>query len=136
VFSWLPYAFANKLDGSDRPIISQRLAFNQPEAGLIIVQNQKARSMATTETSRRRRFAFSLRTLMIVVLIVGGLFGWKANRAYTQRQAVAAIREAKGSITYDFQDFPPGTSGKIRQARSLAAPNGSGAGPAMNTSRK
>jgi hypothetical protein len=57
----------------------------------------------TTEKSRRRWFHLSLRGLMVLVLVVGGGIGWKANRARTQRRAVAAIKAAGGSATYDFE---------------------------------
>ena len=48
-------------------------------------------------------FRISLGTLMLLVLVVGGGLGWKANRAHAQRQAVAAIKAAGGGIIYDFQ---------------------------------
>ena len=58
---------------------------------------------SSTETPRRRRFVMSLRALMLLVLVVGGLIGWRANRARTQRRAVAAIRASGGYVSYDFQ---------------------------------
>ncbi len=76
----------------------------------------------TAETPRRRRWAFSLRTLMIFVLIVGGLLGWKANRASRQRQAAAIIRTANGAISYDFQSFPNGTPAATRKAAKPPGP--------------
>ena len=76
---------------------------------------------ATTETPRRRRFAISLRALMLLVLAVGGLIGWRANRAQTQRKAVEVIRAAKGAVTYDFQVFPRNTP---RATISAAKPPG------------
>ena len=51
----------------------------------------------------RRRFALSLRGLMLAVLVVGGLLGWKARRASIQRRAVAAIEGAGGTVLYDYQ---------------------------------
>ena len=59
--------------------------------------------MTTPEKAPRGRFAISLRVLMIAVLVVGGLTGWRANRARSQRLAVATIRAAKGVVTYDYQ---------------------------------
>jgi internalin A len=56
-----------------------------------------------TERPTRRRFRLSLRALMVLVLVVGGGLGWKANRARTQRRAVEAIKAAGGFVTYDFQ---------------------------------
>ncbi len=56
-----------------------------------------------TDQPRRWRFRITLRALMVVVLVVGGLLAWKANRARSQRRAVAAIKAAKGMVLYDFQ---------------------------------
>jgi hypothetical protein len=52
---------------------------------------------------RRSRFTLSLRALMVLVLIVGGVLGWKARRVAIQRQAVAAIKAAGGSVKYDYE---------------------------------
>lgn len=51
----------------------------------------------------RRRFAISLRASMLLVLVVGGLIGWKARRASLQRRAVAAIQRLGGSTQYDWE---------------------------------
>jgi hypothetical protein len=40
---------------------------------------------------------------MIFVLILGGVLGWVVHRAHAQRDAVAAIRAARGHVTYDWQ---------------------------------
>ena len=64
---------------------------------------------STTQNPGRGRFAISLRALMLLVLAVGGLIGWRANRAHTQRRAVEMIRAAKGTVSYDFQIFPRNT---------------------------
>ena len=56
---------------------------------------------------KRRFWSMSLRSLMILVLIVGGLLGWRARRASIQRRAVAIVKAAGGSVMYDFQ-APPG----------------------------
>jgi Leucine Rich repeat len=52
---------------------------------------------------RVSRFRLSLRALMVIVLVSGGLIGWKANRAHTQRRAVEAIKAINGNVVYDFQ---------------------------------
>ena len=52
---------------------------------------------------RRRWFAVSVRTLMLFVLGTGAGLGWKANRAATQKWAVARIREAGGNVFYDYE---------------------------------
>jgi hypothetical protein len=56
-----------------------------------------------TAPTRRRRLTFSLRVFLVVVLIVGGVLGWRARRASFQRRAVATIRQAGGSVWYDYQ---------------------------------
>jgi hypothetical protein len=57
----------------------------------------------TSPKGRRRWFSLSLRGLMILILVLGGLMGWKARRASLQRRAVARIEELKGSVVYDWQ---------------------------------
>jgi hypothetical protein len=52
---------------------------------------------------KRLPVRLSLRALMILVLVIGGGLGWKANRARTQLWSVEAIRSSKGSVFYDFQ---------------------------------
>jgi hypothetical protein len=52
---------------------------------------------------RRRRFTLSLRVVMLVVLILGGLMGWRARRASIQRRSVAAVEWLGGSVSYDWQ---------------------------------
>jgi hypothetical protein len=61
----------------------------------------------TPPRRRRRWFSLSLRTLMILILIVGGLMGWKARRASLQRRAVARIEHLRGSVVYDWQPHYP-----------------------------
>ncbi len=51
----------------------------------------------------RWRPRVSLRALMVLVLLIGGLLGWRVRRASIQRRAVAAIRAAGGSVFYDYQ---------------------------------
>jgi hypothetical protein len=43
---------------------------------------------------------------MVLVLVVGGGFGWFIRRATVQRDAVKAIVAAGGVVTYDFQQKP------------------------------
>jgi hypothetical protein len=57
---------------------------------------------------RRRRFALSLRMLMLLVLVAGSFLGWRARRASIQRRAVAAIERAGGFVMYDFEIGPDG----------------------------
>ena len=55
----------------------------------------------------RKRLRLSLGAMMIIVLGIGGVLGWVANRAHVQRDAVAAIttlrRNTRGSVYYDWQ---------------------------------
>jgi hypothetical protein len=54
-------------------------------------------------SGRRRYLRFSVRGLLILVLLIGGWLGWLAQTARTQREAVAAILNANGAIRYDWQ---------------------------------
>ncbi len=59
-----------------------------------------------TDPTNRRRFRFSLRTLLIVVVLLSLPLGWfalKLRQAERQRQAVEAIREAGGYVSYDYE---------------------------------
>ena len=57
------------------------------------------------ETPTRRPWwsylRFSVRGLIVLVLLVGGILGWMVNQAHVQRDAVAAIRRANGQVEYD-----------------------------------
>jgi hypothetical protein len=58
------------------------------------------------ERPRRRWYQYSLRTLLLLMLIVCLFMSWHAvqvKRAIAQKTAVAAILDAGGSVTYDFQ---------------------------------
>jgi hypothetical protein len=46
---------------------------------------------------------FGVRGLLASVLVIGGPLGWLAHRARVQREAVAAIEQASGSLIYDWQ---------------------------------
>lgn len=71
--------------------------------------------MDTTPQPRQWRnrlsVRLSVRTLMILVLVLGGWFGWIVHRARVQRDAVAAIRKARGSVIY-YEDFADGRTVK------------------------
>jgi hypothetical protein len=57
-----------------------------------------------TETASRpwRRFLrFSVRGLIVLVLVIGVGLGWIVRSAYIQRDAVAAVKKAGGSVSYD-----------------------------------
>ena len=48
--------------------------------------------------SRRHRLRVTVRTMMTLVLILGSGLGWIVRRAQIQREAVAAIQRAGGSV--------------------------------------
>jgi len=50
---------------------------------------------------KRRSFRFSLRTLLIFMLVVGGAAGWKIERVRKQREVVAWVHEMGGRVTYE-----------------------------------
>jgi Leucine-rich repeat (LRR) protein len=56
--------------------------------------------------SRRRWLRFSLRTLLVFVLVLSvplGWFAWRLDKARRQREVVEAILKAGGSVVYDYQ---------------------------------
>ena len=55
-----------------------------------------------------RWFRFNLRTLLVVLTLVGIGLGIQVNRASRQRRAVAAIEELHGYILYDYEIEPKG----------------------------
>ena len=56
--------------------------------------------------SWRHLLRLSVRALMVLVLITGGGLGWVIHRARVQREAVAAILRAGGSVMYEHQLRP------------------------------
>ena len=68
----------------------------------------------TTPKPRRRWLQFSLRTLLVLVLVIGCGFGWlgmKLRKAREQREAVKAIEKLGGWVSYE-----DASSSKIRTA--------------------
>jgi hypothetical protein len=58
------------------------------------------------KSPRRRRYQFTLRTLLIFVTLAGcgfGLLGMKVREARRQAAAVAAIEKLGGQVFYDYQ---------------------------------
>jgi hypothetical protein len=51
----------------------------------------------------RRYLRFSLRGTIALILLLGALLGWLVRRAHIQRDAVAAIERAGGTVYYDWQ---------------------------------
>src|SRR5262249_42491537 len=50
---------------------------------------------------RRLPLRLSVRALMALIFILGGVYGWIVHRAHIQRDAVAAVRHAGGEVIYD-----------------------------------
>jgi hypothetical protein len=51
----------------------------------------------------QRRLRISVRGLIVLVLTIGAGLGWMVRRAHLQRDAVAAIRGAGGTIGYEWE---------------------------------
>ncbi len=51
----------------------------------------------------RRFLRFSVRGLIVLVLVIGVWLGWLVRSARIQREAVAAIKKAGGSVKYDWE---------------------------------
>jgi hypothetical protein len=51
----------------------------------------------------RRFLRFSVRGLIVLVLVIGAAIGWLVRSAHIQRDAVAAIRAAGGAVKYDWE---------------------------------
>lgn len=56
----------------------------------------------------RRWFRFSLATMFLVLTIGCIALGWIVNRAHNQRQIVARIRAAEGSVWYQSEEYVRG----------------------------
>ena len=51
----------------------------------------------------RSSLRFSVRGLVVLVLVIGGWLGWIVRSARIQREAVAAIEKAGGRVKYDWE---------------------------------
>ncbi len=68
--------------------------------------NQFDEIVASPPTPKRRWYQFSLRTLLIFMLVTSmalGVFGKKAAQVRRQRIAIDAITKSKGHVTWDFE---------------------------------
>jgi Leucine Rich Repeat (LRR) protein len=65
----------------------------------------QSQTVISDQSSWRRKVPLrvSVRSLMIFVLMLGGVLGWVVHLAHVQRDAVAAIRSGGGNVTYDWQ---------------------------------
>ena len=79
--------------------------FTPPVRRTFLVITAILRSALGFAHHMRSRFVirFSLRVMMIVVLVVGSGLGWVVQRARIQREAVAGVKRAGGSAWYDWQ---------------------------------
>ncbi len=66
----------------------------------------------------RRRFKISLRTLMILILVLGIGLGWQVNKAREQLAAVAAVEKKGGWAHFDYEFV----NGKLTSGREPRAP--------------
>jgi len=66
----------------------------------------------------RRFLRFSVRGLIVLVLVMGAGFGWIVRSARIQREAVAAIRRGGGTVSYEWEQ----KGGLLLQNGSPAAP--------------
>ena len=70
----------------------------------------------------RRWLRISIRGLMALVLIIACALGWIVSRARVQRNAVAAVRKAGGTVLYDFENVRgPGPRPGLRRWQRLVA---------------
>jgi hypothetical protein len=61
--------------------------------------------MSDGPTSRlwRKLMRFSMRTMIVLVLVIGGGMGWLVRSARIQRAAAAAVTGVGGSVMYDWE---------------------------------
>src|SRR5262245_42659950 len=59
----------------------------------------------TTPSTKRKRWSlrFSLRSLLLVMLVLCVALGWQVERARKQRDAVEWVREHGGTVGYEYQ---------------------------------
>ena len=51
----------------------------------------------------QRFLRFSVRGLILIVIVLGAGLGWIVRQAHIQRDAVAAIKKAGGTVSYDWK---------------------------------
>lgn len=56
-----------------------------------------------TTQSTRKYLRFSLRSLLVLILLIAGWLGWVVHRARAQRDAVAAILKLQGTVKYNWE---------------------------------
>src|SRR4051794_307103 len=63
----------------------------------------------------RERLRFSLRSLLLLVLLIALWLGWQVHRARRQREAVAIIKAFGGHVYYDWESRGPEWAPKGRR---------------------
>jgi hypothetical protein len=78
---------------------------NRTESVAMANANQAKMSSPSDRVSRpwRRFLRFSVRGLILIVIVLGAGLGWIVRQAHIQRDAVAAIRKAGGTVSYDWE---------------------------------
>jgi internalin A len=59
--------------------------------------------MGPTSRPWRTFIRFSVRGLVVVVLVIGGWLGWIVRSVRIEREAVAAVKRAGGGVVYDWE---------------------------------
>jgi hypothetical protein len=73
------------------------------------IMPEESNNVNPTLRTSRRRFRFSLRTMLLATTVLCVWLGIKVNAAREQRQAVAAVRALGGKVRYDYEIDPNGT---------------------------
>lgn len=75
--------------------------------------------LTTEQPKRRFRLAISLRAMIVLVLVVGLVLGWRVSKARQQKLISQAIRERGGTIYYDWEvvggRYVPGRKPRISE---------------------
>jgi hypothetical protein len=87
------------------------------DGGSISLDLQVGRIFMPSERFRKH-LRISLRTVMVLVLILGFILGWRVNKAREQRRAVAAVASYGGWVHYDYEFV----GGKLTPGQELWAP--------------
>jgi hypothetical protein len=63
--------------------------------------------MSEQDRPRRRWLRFSLRSLLLLVVVIAIPLAWKVNRVRNQRSVVAEVKRLNGEVNYDWQWASP-----------------------------
>jgi hypothetical protein len=76
---------------------------------------------------RRRWWAFSVRTMLLVVLLIGLPLGWWTRKAQLQRASARRIDALDAAVVYDFEELDEGRATTAAEHRIFLARLGAGA---------